>query len=913
MKRRFSLLGCLVSALIAVQAEAFEEKPVKKLPYTKDELLQTTPRICYEGDNLNLISFPMGGIGAGCIGLSGTGKLIDWEIFNLPNKGYQPRFSFLSVWAKASGEKPVFKVLEGQLRERLDGPMYLAEGMEWQGNGIGPQQTQASGLPRMRNCRFEGKFPFAKVYLEDRSLPLTAVIEGWSPFIPCNSRDSSLPVAILNVTLTNNTDKTVEAVLAANVQNRAGAYNQVIRENGFYALYMHDGREDGNSMVLATPQPVTTWQQNWRGGGNWQNNFTCLQHFASTFAAHGRFDSTGEPVTRESGSAAEKAIKADKVKPVGDENSKVGSLGVPVNLEPGQSQTVTFVIAWYFPIMTVPRSWWGKPTVSWRNYYATQWNSGLDVARYTIRNLERLEKDTRLFQETFFSSTLPGVVLEAVSSQLCILRSPVLVRYPDGTLYGWEGTSPNGWNKLPINRRLGFGTCNHVYNYQQAIPYLFSDLQRSMLENFFFNGLRESDGAVTYRMPAGPGAKINQKRGVQTAADGQLGQICQIYREWQLCGDDDWLKTIWPRAKKALEYAWTAWDKDRDGLLEGSHHNTLDLNFKTPETMCGSLYQAALLAGEKMAMYLGDTEAAKEYRRVFESGKRLSDEKLFNGQYYHQMLPAPGRYQLGSGCISEQVHGQLYARMLGLEDIYSRDNIHKALGSLFKYNFIDNFYDRINTNRVYSVGGEAGLVIATWPVGGRPQYPLLYCDETMNGYEYQAAANMLYEGYILEGLSIIKAIRDRYDGKKRNPYCEFEWGNHYVRSLANYSTLLAISGFRYSAVEKMVRLAPKLYERDFRVFFSVDSGWGLISQKLTPQKHIIRIEVKKGKLGVARLNTIVYKPAKDVTILLGGDKLKGTVQKAVDEFWDADKMVTVRLEKTVTVTPGQPLTVEMKL
>jgi len=911
MKRWTYPLTVFLMVMFVSITLAFAAEPVKKLPYSKEELLTQKIRTSYRGDKLNLVAFPMGGIGSGCISLSGTGKLIDWEIFNYPNTGYQPRFTFLSVWAKAGDDEPVFKVLEGQLTERLDGPLYLAEEsggreMNEQGNGVGPQQTQAAGLPRMRNCRFEGKFPFAKVYLADKKLPVKAVIEGFSPFIPGNSRDASLPVAILNVTLKNPTDKKVKISLAANLQNTAGVYNQIIREPGFNALYMHDNKKDSNSIVLATPHNITTWQQNWQGGADWRDNFTCLQHFAATFAKTGLFDSVAEK------SSIDDKKQSSDLKLAKDKNSRVGSIAVRFTLEPGQSRTVPFIISWYFPKITVPKGWWGKPTVTWTNYYATQWDSAIDVARYVLKNFDRLQGDTRTFQQTLFSSTLPGVVLEAISSQLSILKSPVLVRYPDGTLYGWEGTSILGQAGKKLNRRYGFGTCSHVYNYQQTIPYLFGDLQRSMLNNFFFNGMKDSVGGISFRMPAGPGAKINQKGGVETAADGQLGQICQIYRDWQICGDDKWLKKIWPKAKKALEFAFPTWDRDKDGLLERPHHNTLDLNFTTPETMCGSLYQAALLAGEKMARYLGDNRAADEYRSVFEKGKKNTDQKLFNGSYYQQLTPAPGRYQLGNGCISEQLHGQLYARMLGLEDIYNRENIHKALASLFEYNFIESFYDFINTNRVFALGGEAGIVIATWPKGGRPDAPLLYCDETMNGYEYQVAANLLYEGYILEGLAVIKAVRDRYDGEKRNPYCEFEWGNHYVRSLQNYSSLLALSGFRYSAVENKIRLAPKIYQKDFRVFFSVDSAWGLLSQKITENKQTIKIDVKKGVLPVEKINIKKYEPVGDVTIKFEGEEIKGKICRPDDESWNPDKMLTVHLNKPVVLKPNQPLIIELE-
>jgi uncharacterized protein (DUF608 family) len=908
MKRRdfFKAVG-VASALsgepagVAAKAATATEdasRTVKPLPYTAEQLLGRPMRSRYAGDYLNMIAFPVGGIGAGCISLSGTGKLVDWEIFNRPNKGYQPRFSFLSVWAKPEFGTSVFRVLEGQLRERLDGPLYLPSGMFEEGNGVGPQQTQAAGLPRMRECWFEGKFPFATVHLADKSLPVVAEIEAWSPFIPGNSPESSLPVVVLNVTLRNVAQRSTTAVLAVNVQNRAGEYNEMLRARGASILHLHDGAAGGKAMFVATPETVTTWQTNWQPG----HNFISLQHFVDTFARNGRFDTTGEAVT------GDEPLIDLAAAPAKDENAKVGSIGVPMVLGPGQSHTVPVIIGWYFPVFE-PEDMHdvAEGIADWRNYYAVQWKSGLDVAQYTLDNLPRLEEDTRLFQRTFFSQTLPGCVLEGISSQLAILRSPTVIRYPDGMLYGYEGCAPD--------RRLGFGTCNHVWNYQQAIPYLFPDLQRSMLENFYFNGLRESDGAVQFRMPLGPGAKAEQFRGDYayadgtkskwwTAADGQFGMVCQVYREYLVSGDLEWLRKIWPRVKKSLEYAWVEWDKDRDGLLEGSHHNTLDLNFSTPETMCGSMYQAALLAGERMATIMREPEAAAAFRQVYESAKRLTDEKLYNGEYYHQMLPAPGDYQLAEGCISEQVGGQLYASMLGLEDIYDRRHIDNALASLFRFNYRESFHDHVNCDRAYSINDDRGLLIATWPKGGKPEKPLLYCDETQAGYEYQVAGNLLYAGYILEGLTVFNSIRDRYDGRKRNPFCEFEWGNHYARSMCNYSALLALSHLRYSAPEKSLHLMPAVYASDFKVFFGAGSGWGTAAQKVKNGKHRMHVQVAKGKLGVSKLQVRIRGHVVGAVADIGGRRIGAKVAGAAP-LW------TVELEAPTEATPGQDLMVEI--
>jgi hypothetical protein len=328
-----------------------------------------------------------------------------------------------------------------------------------------------------------------------------------------------------------------------------------------------------------------------------------------------------------------------------------------------------------------------------------------------------------------------------------------------------------------------------------------------------------------------------------------MGNVLRVYREWQLAGDDAWLRRLWPSVKQSLEYAWVEWDMDRDGLLEGVHHNTLDIEFHGPETMCGSMYLAALRAAEEIARYLGDP-SADEYRRVFESGRRLSDERLFDGEYFVQRI-TPGDdapYQFGAGCIIDQVLGQWHARMYGLGDVYDPDHIRSAIASVYRHNFRRDFFHQHNPHRVFSLNDDRGLLICTWPKGGRPKRSLTYAFETMIGFEYEAGATMIYEGYLREGLSVCKAIRDRHDGHKRNPYNEFECGSHYARSLANYAYLLALSGWRYSAPAKTMYLNPVIQPDDFQCFFAVDGAWGTVAQRRTGEETEVTISVLAGQL-----------------------------------------------------------------
>jgi hypothetical protein len=442
------------------------------------------------------------------------------------------------------------------------------------------------------------------------------------------------------------------------------------------------------------------------------------------------------------------------------------------------------------------------------------------------------------------------------------------VRLTDGTFYGWEGCYGQAGSCE--------GSCTHVWNYAQALPYLFPSLERSLrTADYAYN--QQPNGHMTFRMPLPLGTQAEPK--FFAAADGQLGGLLKLYRDWQLSGDDDWLRRLWPRAQRALEYAWHEWDRDQDGVIEGVQHNTYDIEFFGPNTMMGSFYLGALRAAEAMARHLGEVEAAARYRSLFEQGRDRMDRTLFNGEYYVQDVRTPDsvqasfdssvsmggfspdpvfpeypRYQFGQGCLSDQLIGQWLARMVGLGDLFDPRHVRSALASIFKYNWKPSLLHHPNPQRVYAVNDEAGLLTATWPRGGRPGLPFVYADEVWSGIEYQVASHLIYEGFLLEGLSIVQGTRDRYNGVRRNPWNEIECGHHYARSMASYALLLALADFHYSAVTQSLHFAPRVYAEDFACFFSVEGAWGLVKQSLDDGKRTAAVEVRYGALTLRELS-----------------------------------------------------------
>lgn len=857
-----------------------------KLPYSAKELLKRGPQLTYRGRNLDQIAFPLGGIGTGTISLGGWGQLRDWEVQNRPAKGFCPPDCFFTIKVREEGKEPVTRVVQGP------------PGGDHIGGGHSMPRNAGEGLPHFRQVSFKGEYPIAIVQLRDPDLPVRVTLEALNPCIPLNEKDSGIPVAILLYHIRNTSRRDISVSLYGNLTNfvghpdTEGRVNQARQGPGFTGLFLTTSKYGPESPQFGSIALVTTWE----GAAVWPQQKGGLAKFWEAIALSDEFPPRG-----------------------GDPSCPTGTVAAHAVIKPVSEIVIPFFITWHFPNVEHWQKRKGEDGVeraaTWRNYYATLWRDAWDVAEHVVSNYDRLYEETRRFHDTLFSSTLPTVVLDAISSQISVLRTTTCLRLEDGTFYGFEG----------CNNTSGCceGSCTHVWNYAQALPHLWPSLQRSMLEAHLTWSMSD-DGFIQFRMPLPLGTRA--QAGFLPCADGQNGLVMQAYREWLLSGDDAWLRRIWPLVKRALEFAWKYWDADRDGVMEGVQHNTYDMEWWGPNTMCGSLYLGALRAAEEMAHIVGDTEAAAIYRKLFERGSAWTDKHLFNGEYYEQKVnprandlwPEPyksindrgkddkfpdwPKWQFGKGCLSDQLIGQWLATMLGLGYLYDKANVRSALQAIFRYNWRYGLHDHPCTLRIYAVNDEAGLLIATWPRGGRPGYPFWFCDEVWCGIEYQVASHLIYEGFVEQGLAIVKGVRDRHRGDKRNPWDEFECGHHYARSMASYALLGALSGLRYNAAAQAICINPKVYQDDFRTFFGVGSGWGLIAQKIRGREREITIRVDYGTLPLRRiLVPFLPKRTAHTAVILGGPTRSAIVERAEGDTY------AVVLDRPVVLQRGEIL------
>ena len=797
----------------------------------------------YTGEYLSQIAFPLGGIGAGCVSLSGRGSLVDWEIFNRPNKGSLLPYTFFTLWAKEQDKTPVTRVLQAP-----PNPPFTGVGsQDYAGLGFGISRMDGSGFPQMRKAEFMGEFPYAWIRFVDPVLPVQVRLAAHSPFIPLNPDESGMPIAVLRYTITNTQAVPVEVSLAGNLYNAVGypgtghfdGKGQGQNVNAYYdqgnvrGLSMTSNKYETFSRYFGSMALSTTWQdvgyQSYWLRGPWYDS---MHSFWDHFAA------SGELPAREYG-------------PSDEGKSDVGSLWLRANIAPGESVTLPIFISWYMPNFC--RYWDALPNIEnielptepvWKNYYASLWTDAKDVARHYAENDVRLDEETRRFHAALFSSKLPAHVLDAVSSQASTLHTPTVVRLEDGTFYGFEGCCAGGG--------CCQGSCTHVWNYAQTQAFLFPSLERSMRSADYTYNLRK-DGHMSFRLQLPLGSPMHN---FHAAADGQMGGLIKLYRDWKLSGDDVWLAEQWPKAQQALEFAWQQWDANKDGVMEGTQHNTYDIEFEGPNTMTGTCYLGALLAGSHIADYLGDQALANEYLRLYENGRKYLDARLFNGEYYEQEVDASeARYQYGKGCLSDQLLGQWMARIAGLGPMLDPAHEQAALASIFRYNWKTDFWEHANPQRIFALNDEQGLTTCSWPHGERPALPFVYSDEVFCGIEYQVASHLIYCGMVDEGLAIAQGVRARHDGKRRNPWNEFECGSHYARSIASWGLLTALSGMSYDATIGYLGFDPVLYADDFKCFWSTGTAWGTYEQSGQPGNALVKLEVLYGEQLLKALGT----------------------------------------------------------
>ncbi len=935
------------------------------------------------GSDLKFIGMPVGGIGAGQLYLGGNGRLWHWDIFNQSIGTGSEHYARPIVPASPLNQE--FSLTIGQNVRTLDDAGFS-------------------------DVSFRGEYPIGTVEYADAGVPVAVKLEAFSPFIPLNTDDSSLPATILQFTLRNTSALPVQATLSGQLENAVCLNNRwqdgllrncILREPGLTTLLCSAEK----SATPLTPQPdilfedwnrenydgwtvegaafgrgpvnksdIPSYQGDvggdtmrvvnshasapgnsveerdsavgkltsrqftierrfitfWIGGGRARSgshlgltlfvdgkavrtasgkdsNQMTLEHFnvgewagkaawleilddatggwghtgvgrivftdqAANVGAMEELPDYGTMVLALLGEAADQA-SADGAVPFSEKLS--GVLGRTVTLAPSASVVVTFVLAWHFPNLSL-----GGPLRKAGRYYATRFASAHAVAQYVAGQFDRLAGGTRLWRDTWYDSTLPFWFLDRTFLNTSILATQTCFRFANGRFYGWEGVG------------CCEGTCGHVYQYAHAAARLFPELERGTREKVDFGSSLQPDGAIHFR------GEFNDI----PAIDAQSGTVLRALREHQMSPDAGFLNRTWPRIKLATQWL-IAKDGNGNGFIKGNQHNTLDTDWYGAVAWLSGLYLAALAAAAEMADEAGDPAFALQCRGILETGQKNFVAQLFDGEYFIDKVDPKhlDAINSGTGCEIDQVFGQSWAFQVGLPRVLPRKETVSALKSVWRYNFspdVGPYRAIYKPGRWYALAGEAGLLMCSFPRSGwdyaeargkGPEWAAGYFNECMNGFEYQAAGHMIWEGLTMEGLAVARAVHDRYHASRRNPWNEVECGDHYARSMASYGVFIAACGFEYHGPKGYLAFDPRVSGGDFRAAFTSAEGWGTFAQKITGREKTATLDLKWGNL---RLKTFALGAEAAPTSVRA--QLDGKKVRVRSEFRDGRVFITFR-------------------
>jgi uncharacterized protein (DUF608 family) len=788
---------------------------------------------------------PLGGIGTGNVAICGDGALRQWQLHNLGNHRGELPFSFFALRA-TQWEPPldVVRVLQAppapseQTRTPLVDDDHVPD---WQRELLG-------ALGGVETTTFRATYPVAQIDYHDDALPVRLSLEAFTPMVPLDVDRSSLPAAMFTFTVTNDATVDVHGWLGAAAQNPVGhdgattpdgvhgpGYggntNRVRHDAGWTALVMDNAGLDplapgAGQLVLSADSLAVRALPQWTHPKQFLGFLRGLPHVpagARTGVPAGSSIPLGPPVA------------ASEPSPPG--TTWNGGLAAPFELAPGATARIRMLLTWHFPNRYVdfpqfgpndPR--WG-PTRFWLgNHYATVHADAEAVSAQVRDSWDELSAMTQTWTDTLRRSALDRDAVEHLSAQAVSLRSPTCFRAADGSFFGFEGVlgaSTGMWSgdvggSCPLN-------CTHVWNYEHALSRLFPTLERNMRETEF-EILQAPDGSIPHRVLVP--TYLRQRWGepiggpLDPALDGMLGTVLKTYREVRLGAGLPWLATVWPRLTRVLDHIRGGWDPDSTGVLRGAQPATHDVDLFGVNTFMGTLWLAALRAGQRLAALVGEHPVAQEWGQLFERGSTAYDDLLFNGEYYEQRLDPddPAEHAWGTGCLSDQLIGQWWAHLLDLGHLLPREHVREALRSIVRFNLRDGFDGFDHPFRSFAVDDDRGLLVCSWPRGGRPAVPIRYADEVWSGTEYQVAAHCRLEGLVDESDAILAGLWERYDGRRRNPYNEVECGDHYVRSMAGWTVLEAMTGQRWNALTRNLRMRRPPVGSSWPVL--LDRGWG---------------------------------------------------------------------------------------
>jgi len=787
----------------------------------------------------------MGGIGTGSIELRKDGNFYNWTIFNnyplssgpafelpsLPKTSIDQSLLFFLVRYQVEGQKPQLKLL--QLNNSLQ------EGSQ---EGIIYFYPWMSAVDKIE---YQARFPFTNMVFSDAQMPFDVELEAFSPFIPHDVKNSSLPGAYFNFKVTSKTDKKVDVMLLGTLRNLAGydeiekAFQSRISTNSSYKFFVQSvsgldslHSSNGQMGLGAIGGDEVSYYLGWEHKHPYYEKLLVEDKLANIDDTPNRnANMDGKIVGRFAGS--------------GNDQRCFSSIAVSHQLSGKAAFTAQFFMNWNFPNKYGAISFKEdnslekrkekdykiklKPTKIIGHYYQNYFPNIDSIVSYFASNHKVLSDRSHQFVDDLYSSSLDQFVLDQVNSNLnTFVTSSTLTKAGQfGIREGMTAAQPWGPNS----------TLDVALYGSPMIVALFPELQKSMMREH--SQLQTPDGEVNHGLGFDLDFNQNGTWGVFDRVDLVPNYIQMVLRDYLYTNDKAYINQLWPTVKLGIEYILTKRDKDGDQMPDMTGIMCSYDNFPMYglASYIQSQWIAALTMASKVAADLGEKELAKKYQAIATKGSQLMESKLWNGAYYNLSNDYLGTKGIDNGCLTDQLMGQWVAHNAGMGYLFDKDHVQKSLQSILDQSFIDKSF----------------LRNCSWPA--TPElFPIqtsdLWVDQAntpWTGVELAFASFLIYENKVEEGLKVIQGVDRRY--RKAGLYFDHqEFGGHYLRPMSAWSILNAFLG--YSVQCGQFTFHPKLTGETFNLFFATPDGTALYKKSA----GAVCIEVKTGEMNFNQLS-----------------------------------------------------------
>ncbi|HUW61350.1 MAG TPA: GH116 family glycosyl hydrolase [Candidatus Bathyarchaeia archaeon] len=352
-------------------------------------------------------------------------------------------------------------------------------------------------------------------------------------------------------------------------------------------------------------------------------------------------------------------------------------------LAPGESSIVTLALAWNFP------EWISSDGERLRHSYAKYADAGAVIAA-ALPNAKQLEERVIAWQEKIYSSNVPGLLKDAVINSLYILpRNSWWI--DDGRFFQSES-----FTGCPITETF---VCR--FNGSFPLALMWPDLEKATMRAVAAAQAETGEIPFGFGSPAGSRSPYFHVQHPIVSPE----FVLTAWRNYRLTGDPSFL--MYDRVQKALRYAMTL-DKDGDGLVNEDPGS--DKGFPANQyydiwpwwgtsAYTGSIWLAALRAGEEIAKLQNDQPFADELRGWFERGRAAFEDKLWAGDArarYYRLYNDPAGKRKSDTLLANGLCGQWFAYAAGLGDLLPKERIDSHISAVLRLNAAATEYGTVN-------------------------------------------------------------------------------------------------------------------------------------------------------------------------------------------------------------------------